>query len=167
MIKLNEIKRMEFTITWRLLYLGFTQEYFDGKDVIDYAIDKLRESDDEEVCELAGTGEYEKDRIRELLQELMLQESTQDEVEFRKIRATAVSRVLQSKNENYIDGLMELTELWVGFDFPNDSPHTFQGRYNEITPEEYYTQENYENLFNKNILWLNKEVSYLKKYQGH
>jgi hypothetical protein len=160
-IVLNNI----FHLSKALLYLGFNQEYFASKDIIDYAVDRLEESDDIEVCELAGAQEYEKDHINELLQDLIKQENTQDDLEFRKIRATIASEVLQVKNDNYIDGLMELADLWSGFDFPEDSPHVIQGRGNEIAPQDYYTQENYDMLYQKNKVWLDSEVEDLRENQ--
>ncbi len=57
---------------------------------------------------------------------------------------------------------MELTELWVQFGYPEDSPHIIQGRGNNISPTEYYTQSNYDKLYIKNKEWLEKELSFLK-----
>ena len=50
--------------------------------------------------------------------------------------------------------------------FPEDSPHIFQGRNNNITPEEYYTQENYDYLYEKHIEWLQKEIKSIKCNQS-
>ena len=37
----------------------------------------------------------------------------------------------------------KLGDIWAYLEFPPDSPHVFQGINNEITPEEYYTMQNY------------------------
>lgn len=166
MIKLEDIKELGLTITWRLLYKGICEEQLETEDVIKYAIEKLEEGDDsDEVCELVGTYVDEQDEILKLLCELSERESTQDDFENRKIRAVIVSNALKTKNDNCINGLMDLTDLWISLGYPSDSPHIIQGKCNNITPTEYYTMENYNFLYMKNMEWLRKELEWLKKNQ--
>ena len=70
--------------------------------------------------------------------------------------------VIKEKNHNFVDGLIQLTELWDKLDYPKDSPHTVQGRNNKISPNEYYTQENYDKLYKANCEWFRKELLYLQ-----
>lgn len=84
-----------------------------------------------------------------------------NDIENRKIRIAVVNKVVKNKNDNFIHGLKELTELWTGLEYPADAPHTIQGRDNDILPTEYYTQENYNILFEKNKEWLTRELEYL------
>jgi hypothetical protein len=56
---------------------------------------------------------------------------------------------------------MSLFDFWAQLDYPIDSPHVIQGRGNNITPEEYYTQENYDNIYNMHVDWLKKEIKYI------
>lgn len=44
-------------------------------------------------------------------------------------------------------------------DFPEDSPHIFQGRDNNITPEQYYTEQNYSYLFDEHVRWIKNEIA--------
>ena len=74
----------------------------------------------------------------------------------------AVYDVIKEKNHNFVDGLIQLTELWDKLDYPKDSPHTVQGRNNKISPNEYYTQENYDKLYKANCEWFRKELLYLQ-----
>ncbi len=77
------------------------------------------------------------------------EENSQDELEDRKLRAVLVSKYLKEKNSNCIDGLMGLTDLWIELGCLSDSPHIMQGKDNKINPIEYYTDDNYNYLFEK------------------
>ena len=77
-----------------------------------------------------------------------------------------VAKRIEKKNPSYIDGLMELSDLWIELEFPNDSPHIFQGRENNITPQEYYTKQNYDKLFSKHKEWLKNEINYVLSNQS-
>ena len=45
---------------------------------------------------------------------------------------------------------------------PKDSPHIFQGLNNGISPQKYYTLENYENLYDAHVKWLNDKLLRLR-----
>lgn len=166
MIKIESVKQLGLSITWRLLYIAICEKQLQGEDVIEFAFEKLEKGDDRsEVCELAGTYADEQEEIKKLLWDLISQENTQNSFEKRKLRAAIVSDVLEIKNDNYINGLMELTDLWSSLGYPDDSPHTIQGRDNHITPSEYYSVDNYNILYQKNVDWLRTELAYLRQYQ--
>lgn len=161
MINVEDIKQLGLTITWRLLYNGLCNNQISASDIIEYAMEKLEEGDDEnEVCEIAGEYADNKEEICGLLYDL-IESDTSDDMENRKIRIVVVNKVLKNKNDNFINGLIELTELWIGLGYPADAPHIIQGRDNDISPTEYYTQENYDILFEKNKEWLVRELEYL------
>lgn len=166
MIRIEDIKELNLLITWKLLYRGICDRQLEIEDVIVYAIEKLEEGDTrKEICELAGAYIGEREEICNLLYELAEQENTQIDFEARKIRAVIVSNALRTKDDNYINGLMKLTDLWIGLGYPIDTPHVIQGRENNIAPIVYYTVENYNFLYNQNIEWLEKELEYLRKRQ--
>lgn len=166
MIKLEDIKELGLSITWRLLYLCVQSKHIETEEVIEYATEKLEEgSEQEEICELAGAYAEEYEEICNVLWKLTEQEETQNDIENRKIRAVIVSKVLKTKNSNCINGLMDITDLWIGLGYPDDSPHIIQGKENCISPSEYYTMDNYNFLYAKNVEWLRRELEDLKKQQ--
>lgn len=166
MIRLKDIKQLGLFITWRLLYLGVQSGHIETEEVIEYAIEKLEEgSEREEICELAGAYAEEHEEICNVLWKLTEQEDTQNDIENRKIRAVIVSRVLKSKNKNCINGLMDITDLWIELGYPDDSPHIIQGKGNCVSPSEYYTMDNYNFLYEKNVEWLKMELEDLRKKQ--
>ena len=166
MIRIEDIKELNLLITWKLLYRGICERQLEVEDIIAYAIEELEEGDTrKEICELAGAHIGEREEICNLLYELAEQENTQIDFETRKIRAVIVSNALRTKDDNCINGLMNLTDLWIGLGYPNDAPHIIQGRENNIAPIEYYTVENYNFLYKRNIEWLRKELEYLREMQ--
>ena len=171
MIKISELEKLGLKITWKLLYLGYSGYSDFGKqisasDVIAFAIDQLvSDSCNNDICELASSYESEDEDILRILHQLAMNEKSNNEFELRKLKAAIVSNALKTKDPNCIDGLMELTDLWIELGYPSDSPHVIQGRENNMSPQDYYTEENYEKLYNKNISWLKTELEYLRMNQ--
>ena len=172
MITINDFIEKGVMITWTVLKIGFdgsTQYYkqLSGKDIINYSINKIENGDETlEVLLLASTNESCDGEISKLLQVLSNAENTSIDIELRKWRAIYVYSYLLEIQDDYIQGLVELGDIWAKLDFPNDSPHVFQGRKNKITPEEYYTQENYKKLLEIHKKWLEEEIIDLRKSDG-
>lgn len=118
-----------------------------------------------EICELAGAYADEKEYVSDLLLKLSQNEEASFEFEKRKLRAILVKKVLQHKNDNYINGLMDLNDLWIGLGYPKDSPHILQGIGNDIEVKDYYSQDFYDFLYQRNVMWLDHEVKSLKNSQ--
>lgn len=171
MIKIVDIQKLNLTVTWTLLYLGFCDNSIYGgqlssDDVIKYAMSQIEEDNcDDLVCELAGSYASEKEDICKILKILMQKEGKDRVIEGRKIRAVLVSDVLKLKNDNYINGLMDLSDLWIRLGYPDDSPHVFQGRNNTVNVNDYYSESNYNFLFKHHMSWLKKELQYLQERQ--
>ena len=166
MIEIRDIRKLNFTITWRLLYRGILKKQLKVEDVVEYAMEQLEKGDNRiQICELAGFCDGDLNDVLNILYELFNEENSQDEFEDRKLRAAIIRNILKVKNNNCIDGLMELTELWIGLGCPNDSPHIIQGKDNNITPIEYYTDDNYNYLYERNMKWLKKEIAFLVAHQ--
>ena len=131
-------------------------------EIIEYAKEQLEKGDDRiEICELAGSSDYDLEDVMDTLYELAKEEKNPDDLEDRKLRAARVNKFLKDKNTNCIDGLMGLTELWLELGCTADSPHIIQGKDNSISPVEYYTDANYNYLYEKNKHWLKDEVYFL------
>lgn len=166
MIKIADIKELKLNITWRMLYRGLLKKQIPINEIVEYAMEQLEKGDDRiEICELAGSSDNDLEDIMNILYELADEEKSQDDLEDRKLRATRVNNFLKDKYSNCIDGLMGLTELWLELGYTTDSPHIIQGKDNSISPMEYYTDENYNYLYEKNKSWLEDEVHYLIQNQ--
>lgn len=164
-IKIKDIKNLNFNITWRLLIKGLLERRITVDDIIEYAVEQLEKGNDKiEICELAWNN-GNMDETLKCLYELADEEESEGELEERKLRAVILNNQLKKKKSNYVDGLLELTDLWIELGCPADSPHIIQGQDNEISPSEYYTESNYNYLFEKNKKWLKKEIDYILNIQ--
>lgn len=161
---IKTLNELSIHISWKMIYIGMRNEDISTYEIIDYAMMRIEQgADNPEIFELAGAYVDDYDYILNLVQDL--QENDLDELfEGRKIRLAIVYNGLKKKNTKFIDGLIELTELWDKLGFPSDMPHIVQGRNNTISPSEYYSQENYDELYNINYEWFKAELLYLQGY---
>ena len=128
MIKIADIKELKLNITWKLLYRGLLEKQISINEIIEYAKEQLEKGDDRiEICELAGSSDYDLEDVMDTLYELAKEEKNPDDLEDRKLRAARVNKFLKDKNTNCIDGLMGLTELWLELGYTADSPHIIYG----------------------------------------
>ena len=166
MIKIADIKELKLNVTWRMLYRGILEKQIPISEIVEYAMEQLGKGEDRiEICELAGSNNDDLDDVINILYELATEEKCQDDFEDRKLRAVRVNNFLKDKNKNCIDGLMGLTELWLELGYTDDAPHVIQGINNNISPVEYYTDDNYNYLYKKNKQWLRDEVDFLIIHQ--
>lgn len=166
MIKIADIKELKLNITWRMLYRAILEKYISIREIVEYAMEQLEKGDNRiEICELAGSNDNDLDDVLNILYELADEEKSQDDFENRKLRAVRVNNFLKHKSTNCIDGLMGLTELWLELGYTDDTPHIIQGKDNNISPVEYYTDANYNYLYEKNKRWLRDEVNFLLIHQ--
>jgi hypothetical protein len=171
MRKLDDFSAIGFSLTWKLVDIGFRRcKYFagslTGEAIVEYAQTLLGTVGDEQVLLLASEIEGDAERIDECLRLLAEKESTSYETEFRKWRVLYVRDNLPDDDGvDYITGLIQLLDIWVKFDFPDDSPHIIQGRGNKISPIDYYTQDNYKMLLERNRAWVEKEIREIQMIQ--
>ena len=169
MKKLKIFNELGLCITWKLIDLGFKgSEVFQGelstKEIIDFAVSIMEKGQnaDADVINLACEYEANADGVDKYVKQLAQKENTEYCFEYRKWRVLYVLHNLPAPETEFIEGLIALGDIWVKLNFPSDSPHVFQGRYNNIAPEQYYTQGNYNNLFRRHVEWINTEMSQIK-----
>lgn len=166
MITLAEFKRLNLKITWKLINIGFKNNKYFGnmlsaEEVIGYAIEQLLNCDNDIIIQLAGESVDNTTEIMTDVHILAEHEDTEYSKEFRKWRVMYVIKSLPNIKTEFITGLVELGDIWAYLDFPNDSPHLFQGKGNSLEPKQYYTQNNYNELLNKHRIWIEDELKEL------
>ena len=167
MIKLDDIKKVRFKITWKLIDIGFKGSKIFGdelsaRDIINYALMQLETGNEDEVLnELACEHDTNFENIDNLVKKLANEENTNYDIEYRKWIVLYVEKNLPTEEVDYINGLIVLGDIWAALDFPKDSPHIFQGKDNDIAPKQYYTKDNYKELLHRHKEWLKKEVKEL------
>ena len=169
MIKLNDFTMNSLLITWTAIKIGFEGiDFFpsqiDANDVIEYAAHcvEIEFDNSNEVVLLACTGKDDVEGIRRLLYQLSSCEQLDSCLEIRKWRVLALKKMMSKLSVNHIDGLCDFTDFWAMFDYPSDSPHSVQGRGNSISPQDYFTEENYQNIISNHFAWIEKEFRFLQ-----
>lgn len=157
--------RFGFQINWTLLLMGYRGHGFippilTQKDICMYAMEQLELTDDYLVAILADS-ENNSCEFDETLEKLSRYENVSTEIQLRKLRVLVLYREFKSLPDQYVDGLLALSEAWISLGMPDDCPHVFQGRNNSLSPDEYYTQSMYDYLKEKNFNWLDKEITYI------
>ena len=115
MIKIADIKELKLNITWRMLYRGLLEKQIPISEIVEYAMEQLEKGDDRiEICELAGSGDNDLEDIMNILYDLADEEKSQDDLEYRKLRATRVNNFLKDKNTNCIFFKTKLRQDFLG-----------------------------------------------------
>lgn len=65
--------------------------------------------------------------------------------------------IFNLNEEDFVKGLLKISEFWLDMFQPMDSPYEFQGFGNNLNPQEFYTQNNYNKIIQKHKDWLEKE----------
>lgn len=170
MIKLDDFKKYGLNITWTIVDIGYNSEKFkhllNAQDIINYSIELLENGDRSlDVTLLASANGGNIEEISELIRKLAKNETKNYNIEFKKWRVIYLINYLPKNQKDYIQGLIDIGDIWAMFDFPYDSPHVFQGRNNSITPAEYYTQENFVKLMKSHEIWIENELADLRNCQ--
>ena len=78
MIKIADIKGLKLNITWKLLYRGLLEKQISINEIIEYAKEQLEKGDDRiEICELAGSSDYDLEDAMDTLYQLAKEEKIQ------------------------------------------------------------------------------------------
>jgi hypothetical protein len=166
MIGISKFAKYGLKVTWTLLDIGYNGksvlgQQFLGSEIISYALSALIDGDKSlDVAFLASLQRSEEDEIGPVLTKLSALENLDVSVEFRKIRSVFVAEQLM-EFDDFVYGLVQLGEIWIDLGFPAGSPHVFQGKDNNITPQEYYTRNNYLYLLDRHRAWLDIEINEL------
>lgn len=166
---LEKMTSDDVPVNWSTVLLGW---YGPGKydrqlsvaDIAAYA-QELIEANPEQpnaVLKLAGAHDDETEMVESSLKQLTALESDDKNTEVRKWRLYLLKELEPTLGDDPISGLIQLTEFWEKFDYPDDSPHVVQGRGNDQDPQQYYTQENFLNVRKRHREWMKREEAFLK-----
>ncbi len=155
--KIDEIKSLGIMINWTFLDIGFNSEtpfsrQLSTTDILDYAIDQLAHHNaDELVLTLAIEDIQNFYEIDTILKKLADKENADRCLELSKWKVYYLFCNLQ-KEENYIDGICKLADIWETVGSYEERSTFIQGVGNFLDPQSFYTKENYDVLFAKSIL---------------
>jgi hypothetical protein len=119
------------------------------------------------LSELATISEKESDQVDILLEKMAAPERVNKEFEERKWVILLLEKQLADLPNDPLHGLLQLTEFWSDLDYPSYSPHQIQGVGNTMTPEKYYTSENYKTEIANHKKWLESQILNLSRSDSH
>jgi hypothetical protein len=156
---------------WTTLLTGWEEGYVSTPELQSYASNLLAlcaEKDLSLVLSLADTDPTNTREVGRLLRELAVAEPVSRGTALRTwdvalLRALLAERKDEpSSQTEIIDLLMELTAFWAERGYPPYSPHTVQGRGNDISPTEYYTAENCRQILQAHRQWMAGEEAAIR-----
>ena len=165
MITLEDFKNNNLKINWKVIDIGcLGSKIFKNElsydDIINFSLEEFDEKN-KLILRIVASGRDEYQEIGCLVQELANIEKSEYKLAFEKWKLVYIKKNFPKLNKNVIQGLIELNDLWVKLDFPEDSPCILQGVKNNISPQEYYTEENYIYLYNRHLDWIRDKSNYL------
>lgn len=165
----QKFENNQFSITWTDIKIGLLGYEDDKKRY--YLSSQLTESDIEEYAEfilteceglsesiLRQVGNLFSQNWDEKVKTIESLANEDDEQSYFKWRVLEVEVLLQELYANdYLNGLFEINEFWAERQEPIDMPYQFQGFGNTLTPEEFYTENNYKAVIAEHQVWLELE----------
>ncbi|HZS48922.1 MAG TPA: DUF2247 family protein [Blastocatellia bacterium] len=167
-ITFAEFRKM-FYPTWIDLLSGWRgfgqyQRLLDITETREFAREKLEVISNPvpELSELAAISDADEEHADALLSILASPELADYENSKRRWIALLLSQRLEELPSDPLYGLIGLTEFWSDAGFPSYSPHEIQGKGNEISPQDYYTKDNYDKAVERHKRWLSNELETLQ-----
>lgn len=166
MIKLDDFKKNNILINWKLINIGClgNETFFkelDYEEITNYAISIFDEKN-KNILRILSYNKDEYEEMGEFIKELAIQENSDEKIAYKKWELIYIIKNLPPKRIDYIQGIIELQDIWAKIDFPKDSPLILQGLNNDISPEEFYTENNYLILYNLHMDWIKEKIDFLK-----
>lgn len=166
MIKLDDFKKNNILINWKLINIGClgSEAFFkelDYEEITNYAISIFDEKN-KNILRILSYNKDEYEEMGEFIKELAIQENSDEKIAYKKWELIYIIKNLPPKRIDYIQGIIELQDIWAKIDFPKDSPLILQGLNNDISPEEFYTENNYLILYNLHMDWIKEKIDFLK-----
>lgn len=166
MIKLLDFKKYNLLINWKLINIGclgsktFYKE-LEYQDIVDFIVSIFNEKDDN-ILRLLSYNKNEYDLMGEIIKEIAFKEDSSNDIAYRKWELIYVINNIPPKDIDCIQGIVGFYDIWSKLDFPIYMPFILQGVKNNITPEEYYTDENYLYLYNRHLEWIEENILFLR-----
>lgn len=161
------LKRSGIPINWGTIQVGwfglghYNDRMISPEELVEYAFDIWSASIDNHKClnALAILSKREFDEISGLVDCLANICKYDEEFEILKWQIILLRQQIDELPDDPFEGNMALAEFWLNFGYPDDNPIVVQGR--TITPQKYYTKQNYENLIIMHKNWVKSKLEYV------
>jgi hypothetical protein len=159
---LAEIRALGLPVTWATVRAGWDgigafSRLLKADDVRDFAQEQIDKAPDDSLADIVELSTVDDEgAVTPVLSRLA---STVTDRDIRIWRSYLLTKLLANLPTSPISGLSELTSFWNTLGFPRDMPHVVQGLGNDISPDQYYTQDNYQKLVARHREWLRSEIA--------
>lgn len=172
---IDEFKKNNIPFSWNELKIGrfgyadnhfYLQGMLDDEFVMKYTLDYLSKNENEENEYLWELGSlfspYDENEIYKFL-DLIEDSSEKDLNSYYRWRWILVNDLLNKiSDKDYVNALLEISEFWLELKSPIDMPYQYQGVENQLTPQEFYTEEHLSKVLSNHKRWLKEEKEQLK-----
>lgn len=162
---LADVDQMGFRLTWKFINIGLYgreevcaqishDEMFEYFEILlETECDEL-----EDVIELLCV-KKEPFELDKLINELSENEQSDFAFELHKWRLYLLKKILDNRNEDFLQNLLALMEFWLPIRDKIECPHLFpEPDTNSDSVKEYFTEKMHAKLVNRNHAWLQKEI---------
>jgi len=160
MIYIDEFKKLGFAITWKLISIGYiSNSVFSNEllvdDIMDYAVSLYEnETSNELLLDLIVQPKDDTQNILNIINRLSDKENSFYSIEFRKWEILFVWKQVSLNDHNYMDFLLGLSDLWIKVGCPKNLSHVIQGVGNNMSPQDYYSLQNYNTIIQELKQWV-------------
>ena len=160
---IRKLKDMGFIITWKLIEIGLSGRdeipvllwKEDVLEYLDYLLSDINDQNDvaiELIC-----NKEEPERFNNIIKRLAANEKSDVTIQKRKWRAYMVKSLIDNKNSDFFEGLIDLEIFWINImHWPDDCPLSFPINRKDV--QDYYCQSSYDICVEKTRIWLKKEI---------
>lgn len=165
----NDLKKIKI-IDWGVIYLGckgLPIGVLSPDSVSNYACEQLiliksKDASFILVSELACCAEINYE-ILNILSKLCDLNKIDLNLSKKKWLVFSLKELMDHLPKDSLYGPLELNNFWNEWGEPNNSPNIIQGVNNTMTPNEFYTNENYLKIISNHSLWIKRELNDLEK----
>ena len=162
-------------IDWGMVFLGakgLPSGKLSASDVSDFACQKLANSDEVRGELLTAISEVAfctdiTEEIIDYLYSICQQKRIDVNVSYRKWRFLSLNNLMTELPDDCVYGLLKLNEFWMVWGESVGCPNIAQGVGNDISPAEYYTDEQFSLTVKRHQEWLKKEGEKLIKMHNN
>ncbi len=168
MNKLYVLHSMRLKITWKTIYLGL-YGWEDGQPILTQAeleefICKLlaepNSQIDPSVKLLLSFDDLEEEK--RILEKLSQEENSLASIQIRKWKALLLKMILQNRNPDALQGVMELMDFWIHTAKTESCPMKMPETAQKDELDSFFSEENYDFIISQNAEWLENEIKNIR-----
>ncbi len=162
--------KQHFKIDWTSLLVGWRgfgnhRRFLTLLELKQFVLEKLDTTPVPKIDQLIPFLDAEADQVDLQLVKLASKNEVDFDVAVRKWVVCLLEKKLRGLPSDPLYGLIELTEFWTDVSFPSDCPHLVQGKDSALSPQRYYTKDNYAQELDRHTKWIENEICLIRELE--